>query len=144
VRKREAIADTGASRFVAAGVTVVAMLAGVAGFLTWEHAEAHASPAARGDQEARQRRDSAGHRAQLQCQPQHDFAIDPEGGIATMEPRLDAYLAPIGKLTIAAALLEEVVIRWGALLFEPDHSETHAKTFAARAREESRFPHKAR
>jgi hypothetical protein len=37
VRKREAIADTGASKVVVAGVTVVAMLVGVAGFLTWEY-----------------------------------------------------------------------------------------------------------
>jgi tetratricopeptide (TPR) repeat protein len=37
VRKREAIADNWRIRVVAAGVTVVAMLAGVAGFLTWEY-----------------------------------------------------------------------------------------------------------
>ena len=44
-----------------------------------------------------------------------------------MNPRLHDYLIPIGKLTIAAAFLEEVVIRWGALLSEGGHHETHAK-----------------
>lgn len=45
-----------------------------------------------------------------------------------MNPKLKDYLVPIGKLTIAAAFLEEVVIRWGALLSEGDHLDTHSKS----------------
>jgi hypothetical protein len=33
-----------------------------------------------------------------------------------MKPRLNDYFAPVGKLTMAAALLEEVTLRWLALL----------------------------
>ena len=44
-----------------------------------------------------------------------------------MKQRLNDYLVSIGKLAIAAAFLEEVVIRWGALLSEADPHETHAK-----------------
>jgi len=45
----------------------------------------------------------------------------------TMKPLLNDYLIPIGRLAIAAAFLEEVVIRWGALLSEAAPHETHAK-----------------
>jgi hypothetical protein len=44
-----------------------------------------------------------------------------------MKPRLNDYLIPIGRLAIAGAFLEEVVIRWGALLSGAVHHETHAK-----------------
>jgi len=44
-----------------------------------------------------------------------------------MNTPLDDYLAPIGKVTIAAALLEEVVLRWAALLSEDDVHEVHYK-----------------
>lgn len=44
-----------------------------------------------------------------------------------MNARLNDYLIHIGKLAIAGALLEEVVVRWSALLSEPDTDETHAK-----------------
>ena len=37
-----------------------------------------------------------------------------------MTDRLNDYLAPIGKVTIASAALEEVAIRWGALLSDND------------------------
>jgi len=43
-----------------------------------------------------------------------------------MKPCLEDYLTPIGKLTIAAALLEETVIRWGALLSDGALLKSHA------------------
>lgn len=42
-------------------------------------------------------------------------------------PNLNDYLVHIGKLTIAAAYLEEVAIQWSALLSDGDHEETHAR-----------------
>jgi hypothetical protein len=44
-----------------------------------------------------------------------------------MKPRLNDYYAPIGTLTIAAATLEEIAIRWAALLSEADVDETRYK-----------------
>lgn len=38
--------------------------------------------------------------------------------------RLEDYLIPIGQVTIASAALEEVVIRWGALLAGDDVADT--------------------
>jgi hypothetical protein len=46
---------------------------------------------------------------------------------ALMEPRLNDYYAPIGKLTIAAATLESVALRWAALLSEDDVEDTRFK-----------------
>lgn len=43
-----------------------------------------------------------------------------------MPNHLDDYYAPIGKLTIGAAALEDTVIRWGALLSEDVMKKTHA------------------
>lgn len=44
-----------------------------------------------------------------------------------MNDRLDDYFDPIGRVTMASATLEEVVIRWGALLSEDDVDETRFK-----------------
>jgi hypothetical protein len=44
-----------------------------------------------------------------------------------MKPRLDDYFAPVGKLTMAAALLEEVTLRSIALLSEEPFDETRFK-----------------
>lgn len=43
-----------------------------------------------------------------------------------MNSRLEDYLPPIGRVTIAAALLEETVIRWAALLSEGALLKSHA------------------
>jgi hypothetical protein len=44
-----------------------------------------------------------------------------------MDKEFDEYVFLIGKLTIAAAHLEEVVIRWTALFSDGDIQETHKK-----------------
>lgn len=44
-----------------------------------------------------------------------------------MTARLDDYFAPVGKLTMAAALLEEVTLRWVALLSDDPVNETRFK-----------------
>ncbi len=44
-----------------------------------------------------------------------------------MKARLEDYFAPVGKVTIAAALLEEVTLRWVALLSDDPVNETRFK-----------------
>lgn len=44
-----------------------------------------------------------------------------------MTGRLEDYFAPVGKLTMAAALLEEVTLRWVALLSDDPVNETRFK-----------------
>jgi DNA invertase Pin-like site-specific DNA recombinase len=50
-------------------------------------AEAHASPAGRGDQAARGGRTNPGHRPHLQCPQQHDFTTDGVRLLSVMEVR---------------------------------------------------------
>jgi len=50
-----------------------------------------------------------------------------------MNDRLNDYLAPIGKITIASAALEEVTIRWGALLSEDKNTTPKLAAWGSRS-----------
>jgi hypothetical protein len=47
------------------------------------------------------------------------------------QPRLNDYYAPIGKLTMAAATLDDVALRWSAVLSDNDMGETQYKNLLA-------------
>jgi hypothetical protein len=56
-----------------------------------------------------------------------------------MRDDLDDYLISIGKVAIAAAFLEEVVIHWGCLAFRQSPGDA-PQTLASRTGQEPRFP----